>query len=213
MPADETRDTRAATAPPEPSSRRWIAEAVLILVSVALGFAASEFGQYRQERGLARAVLRSITEEVKQNEAMLGAAVVKHREWQQALTRADVSAADTTAFRALMSSRPDGAGSIVVPLNSAAWQMAVSSGALRLLDFEVGQAVSAIYTVQTMMTEHHNRIVANALYTPGAYDPAARMVAARLLSVAMSELAGNEEGLLKLYHDHLPLLQREAGIQ
>ena len=59
---------------------------MVILVSVALGIAASEFGQYRQERGLAQAVLRSMTEEVRQTEAALSAAVGKHREWEQALS-------------------------------------------------------------------------------------------------------------------------------
>ncbi len=195
---------------PPRGPNHWLREAVVILVSVALGFAASEFGQYRQERGLAQAVLRSMTDEVRQNETALSAAVGKHREWEQALRRADVSATDTAGFRALIDSRPDGAGSIVVPLSSAAWQMAMSSGALRLLDFEVGGALSEIYTVQTLMHEHHNRTVSSVLYTPASFDPAARAVATKVLWAVMSEVAGNEESLVELYRKHLPLLQRAS---
>jgi hypothetical protein len=200
-------DRRVTTAP----GPRWIGEAVLILVSVALGFGASEFGQYRQERGLARKVLQAVAEEVEQNAADLSAAAANHREWEKALRSADVSAGEKAAFQVLLDSRPKEAGSIIVPLKSAAWQMMVSSGALRLIDFEVGQAISDIYSKQILLTDFHNRTVADVLWTPDAFDPATRRVSAKLIWAVMREVSGNEEVLVELYRRHLPLLRRAAS--
>ncbi len=155
--------TRATGGRPATSrSDHWLREAILILVSVALGFGASEFSQYRQERGLARRVLQAVVQEVKQNEAELAGAAAKHREWEKALAGADPSTGDKAAFWLLIESRPQAAGSITVTLKSAAWQMVVSSGALRLMDFEVGQAISYVYSLQTALAEYHGRTSARS---------------------------------------------------
>ena len=204
-------DRAVVALPAVRSGRRWIAEAALILASVAVGFLASEFGQYRQERALADKVLGAVTEEVKQNEAVLSAAAAQHREWEKALHGADASAADKAAFWVLLDSRPKAAGSITVALKSAAWQMTVSTGALRLLDFEVGQAISDIYSTQALLTDYHSRTVADVLWAPTAFDPAMRAVSAKLIWAVMSEVASNEEALVGLYRRHLPLLQRASS--
>jgi hypothetical protein len=192
------------------SSGRWFAEAVVILASVAMGFAASEFGQYRQEQGLARTVIRQLREEVEQNEAALAARVVTQRAWQKALASPDAKFAEKSAFDTLILVRPEGSGSIGVPLKSAAWAMAVSTGALRLLGHDVASALSEIYSLQNAMTEYHNRIVSAALYVPTAFDPAVNVVSTRLLSAVMGEVVGNEEALRDLYRRHLPLLRRSS---
>jgi hypothetical protein len=215
---DEPSTVAPAAASPaaEPIQRRsnhWWREAMLILVSVALGFGASEFGQYRQERGLASVVLAAVIEEVKQNEAVLAAAVVKHRDWQQALGGAGAEAAGKAAFSVLISSRPKDAGSIMIPLRSAAWQITVSSGALRLLDFNVGQAISDIYSMQLALSDHHMRALAGVIWSPAAFDAAQSPTATRLLWAVMGEVAGNEEALVSLYRRHLPLLERAAADQ
>lgn len=202
---------RAVTPPAAAPRRQWIGEAVLILASVAVGFLASEFGQYRQERDLADKVLRAVAEEVKQNEAELSSAATRHRDWEKALRNAEASAADKAAFWLLLESRPKAAGSISVLLKNAAWQMTVSTGALRLLDFEVGQAISEIYSTQMLLTDLHSRTVGAALWAPAAFDPAMRAVSTKLIWAVMSEVAGNEEALVGLYRRHLPLLQRAAS--
>ena len=213
---DETPESAPVEpAPPAPAHergrRQWLREAIVILVSVALGFAASEFGQYRQERGLARMVLRAVVDEVKQNEAELSIAAVRHREWEKALRSADPAATDKAAFWMLLESRPKDSGSITVALKSAAWQMTVSTGAMRLLDFEVGQAISDIYSTQALLTELHSRAVGQALWAPAAFDPAMRAASAKLIWAVMSEVTGNEQALVDLYRKHLPLLERAAG--
>ena len=200
-----------SASPSHGRGRYWLAEAALILASVTVGFLASEFGQYRQERQLADKVLKAVTEEVKQNEAELSAAAARHRDWEKALRNADASAADKAAFWVLLDSRPKAAGSITVLLKSAAWQMTVSTGALRLLDFEVGQAISDIYTTQMLLTDLHSRTVGDALWAPAAFDPAMRAVSTKLIWAVMSEVTGNEEALVELYRRHLPLLERASS--
>ena len=120
-------DRAVVVQPAVRSPGRWVAEAVLILASVAVGFLVSEFGQYRQERALADMVLRAVAEEVKQNEVELSAAAAKHREWEKALRNVDASADGKAAFWLMLESRPQAAGSIMVPLKNAAWQMTVST--------------------------------------------------------------------------------------
>jgi hypothetical protein len=193
------------------SSGRWFAEAIVILASVAMGFAASEFGQYRQEQGLARTVIRQLVEEVEQNEAALAARVGTQRTWQKTLANPDAKFAEKSAFDTLILARPEGSGSIGAPLKNSAWRMAVSTGALRLLGHDVASALSEIYSLQDAMTDYHNRIVAAALYAPTAFDPAANAVSTRLLSAVMGEVVGNEEALRDLYGRHLPLLRRSSG--
>ena len=89
--------------------------------------------------------------------------------------------------------------------------MAISSGALRLLDYEVASSLSAIYSYQDLMTESHNRMVGGTFYTTAAFERPPTDAALQMLRGVMSEIAGNEKGLLDLYRDHLPVLKRAAA--
>ena len=206
------------TAPPpppiihdRPSNRRWRAEAVLVLASVLIGFAVSEFGQYRDERGLAESVLRGVLAEVEQNEAALATLEAQHSRWETAMSQADRRSGNRSAVDILLASRPSSTATIGVPLKRAAWQMAISSGALRLLDYEVASALSEIYSFQDLMAENHNRIVSSTLYSTAAFERNASDAALRMLQGVMSEIAGNEKALLDIYRKHLPLLRRATS--
>jgi hypothetical protein len=104
--------------------------------------------------------------------------------------------------------RPGEDVTIGLPLNQAAWNTAVSTGALRLLEYDVAAALSEIYGYQTLMAENHNRLVGSALYNAGTFNPATRAESVRLLWGVMAEVAGNEQTLLALYRKHLPLLRQ-----
>ena len=193
-----------------PLNKRWLAEGVLVLASVLIGFAVSEFGQYRDERGLADSVLRGIRAEIEQNESQLARLESQHRLWQTGMAQADRRSGNRSAIEILIDSRPAADATIGVPLKRAAWQMAISSGALRLLDYQVAAAVSEIYTFQDLMTESHTRMVNGILYTAAAFERAPSEASLLMLRGMMSEIAGNEKGLLDLYRKHLPLLARAA---
>jgi hypothetical protein len=57
---------------------------VLILVSVALGFGAAQYGAYRDDRQLGSRILEGIRAELEQNVVALEPMVPFHREWEQA---------------------------------------------------------------------------------------------------------------------------------
>lgn len=183
-------------------------EGVLILASVLIGFAVSEFGQYRDERGLADSVLRGVRLEVEENEARLKTLEQQHSRWEVAMAKADRTSGNRSAVDILIATRPSDDATIGVPLKRAAWQMAISSGALRLLDYEVASALSEIYSFQDLMAENHNRIVSTTLYSTPAFERNASDAALRMLRGVMSEIAGNEVALLDIYRKHLPLLRR-----
>jgi hypothetical protein len=96
-------------------------------------------------------------------------------------------------------------------LRRAAWNTALSTGALRLLDYDVAAALSEIYGYQELMTENHNRFATSALYQAAAFDPRSRESSVRLMWGVLGEIAGNEEEILRLYRQHLPLLRRASA--
>ena len=191
-----------------PPNRRWLFEGVLVLASVLIGFGVSEFGQYRDERGLADSVLRGVRSEVEQNEAALTKLESQHSVWESAMAKADRAPDNRSAVDVLLASRPSDGATIGVPLKRAAWQMAISSGALRLLDYDVAAALSEIYSFQDLMVENHNRLVSTTLYSAAAFERGTSDAALRMLRGVMSEIAGNEVALLDIYRKHLPLLRQ-----
>jgi len=188
---------------------RWVAEVVLILVSVAVGFAAAQYGQARQDRALREAVLRGLLEEARSNIATLDTIHLRHKAWQQALEHVAPSNLRPTAIETMLAARPGMTG-IGVPLKRAAWSTAVSSGALRLIDYDIVAALSEIYDYQDHMTENHGRYISNAMYSTAAFDPGSRTAAIRQIAGVFGEISGNEVWLLGLYRTNLPAIERAA---
>lgn len=209
-PSDPAPPDVPATVERPRSGWRWLGEGVLVLVSVMVGFAVSEFGNLREERALKSAVLQAVREEVERNLEVLEPLLANHREWQKTLAAAKPSDPPKAAVDVLFEARPDADINIGVPLRNAAWNTAVTSGALRLLDYPVAAALSEIYGYQDVMTANHNRLVGSALYQPAMFEPASGHASIRLLWGLISEVAGNEQYLRDLYLKHLPLLRQAA---
>src|ERR1700754_120073 len=118
--------------PAERSAARWVIDVLMILLSVAVGFAAAQYGEYRTNRGFKATVERSVRAEVERNLAVLEPMLAKHREWEAALKKVDTDRDRRPAYEILLDLRPNGGVSIGVPLEQAAWNTAVSSGVLKL---------------------------------------------------------------------------------
>jgi hypothetical protein len=217
LPDGASEQINVSTAGPNDRQRsdrsipRLVVEAMLILLSVAVGFIAAEFGDYREDRRLARFVLQNILSEVESNAQALDSLVIQHRAWQAALASPAATEAGQSGFDVMFALRPAEDVTIGLPLKQAAWNTAVSTGALRLLEYDVAAALSEIYAYQTLMSENHNRLVGTALYNAGTFNPATRAESVRLLWGVMAEVAGNEQTLLALYGKHLPLLRQAIG--
>jgi hypothetical protein len=86
----------------------------------------------------------------------------------------------------------------------AAWDTALSTGALRLLDYDLVAGLSEIYQMQELFQHNVDRIGPSST---DWFDPLAREAATRKLYMAMVELQYDErQFLLPLYRRYLPLI-------
>jgi hypothetical protein len=83
----------------------------------------------------------------------------------------------------------------------------VSSGALRLIDYGVAEALSEIYRVQEIATSNVDRLTNGALSSTATFDPTARVASVRLLWLTIEDIRTAEAFLLELYRKHLPIIR------
>src|SRR5688572_13222604 len=119
------------------STRHWLFEGILIVVSVLLGFGLTEFREAQAERALTGRVLNGIRAEIEYNRSVLEPFVPMHTQWLQALAKVDTSLGNQTGLDVWFATRPplplDGT-SPFPSLRRSAWDAAVAGGALRLVD-------------------------------------------------------------------------------
>jgi hypothetical protein len=206
----ESETPAAASIPSGKKAGAWLLEGVFIVVSVALGFAVSQLGEYRSERQLARQMLESIRLEVEYNRKALELFVPFHRAWRDQLTKADSKSVTTNGQDFFLATRPPmpPETSAVVPfLRHAAWDTATSTGALRLIDYDLAASLSEIYSLQ----EHAAAAFASLFGQSAFYDPRAGAATARLAQTVMQEVTWTEELLMSLYDKQLPALRSASG--
>jgi len=202
-----------------PRARRrpyWLAEGVLIVLSVALGFALAQFGEARTDRRRAEQALASLRAEIEQNLQQLEPLVPFHEEWVTALARADESHRDGSGIDVLFATRPPlppGSGSPFPVLGQSAWDAAVSGEALRLLDFALTTELSEIYRAQQVVADNINRLTTGPLSNVDTFDPERRTASVRLLWLTVADILAIERVLLTLYREHLPHIGTDTASQ
>lgn len=188
----------------------WLLEGLFIVLSVGLAFGVTEFKEARDNRALATRVLRSVKAEMEHNLADIEPYLAIHQRWAEALQKADTSKRTQNGLDVFMATRPalpQGAiAEFPTQVRRGAWDGALSTGALRLIDYEMVAALSQVYEDQKFYGECINRL-ASLFTSPAAFDPASRDLAARQLAVGMGQVAFAEQVLLKLYREHLPALR------
>lgn len=205
--------TPASPLAPAPSSKtatHWLLEGLFIVVSVLLAFGVSEYGEYRRERALARQMLASIQSEVEHNRSVLEPYLQFHRAWRDALTKADSKSVTVSGLDFFFGERPAMPTEIranVPFFRHAAWDTATSTGALRLIDYDLAAALSEIYSMQAYSGTPFAGLFGQSTF----YDPSGGATTARLAQTAMQETAWSEEQLLALYDTHLPAIRAAAG--
>ena len=202
------------TSEAEPSRGRarslWAVESLLIIVSVALGFALSQFGEARADRRLAERALRSLMDEIEGNLATLQPLVPVHEEWVAALADPTTASEARTAVDALFATRPSLPAGTETPfpsLRQSAWDAALSGDALRSIDYDVSAVLSEIYRMQEQVGNNVERLADGALSAAATYDPEQRAPSIRLLWLTVADILAAERGLLALYQEHLPAVR------
>lgn len=200
----------------EPRRRQlisWLLEGLLIVVSVLLAFGVDEYRETRANRELKAQVLNGIKAEMEHNLAVLEPYISIHSEWRSALDTADTSRAAESGLDVWFRTRPDmGKSPTPFPtLRRSAWDAAVSSGAVRLVDFNVASALADVYTAQDQVTANVQRLASGPLADVATYDPARRSAAVRLLWLTIADIQSAEIPLVKLYQQHLPMIAEAAA--
>jgi hypothetical protein len=91
----------------------------------------------------------------------------------------------------------------------AAWDTALSTGALRLVDYDLAAGLSEIYQMQDLFKGNLDKVGPSST---DWFDPAARDAAARKQYMAMVELQYDERQLLlPLYRKYLSLIGAAMG--
>jgi hypothetical protein len=189
----------------------WLVEGVFIAISVLLGFAAAQYGEDRADRALANRALASLQTELDYNLSVVEPFIAFHRAHIDALSKIPATGGDDSGYRVFLKARPQlpkGARADVPLVRSAAWDAAVSSGALRLLDYDLIASLSEIYQMQDHLGEAVGRI---PMSLPAFFDSRDRAASIQLALAALSEIAWAEESLLALYRKHLPAVQAATG--
>ncbi|TAK17940.1 MAG: hypothetical protein EPO35_02065 [Acidobacteria bacterium] len=191
----------------------WLLEGLLIVVSVLLAFGVDEYRDARANRELKHQVLSGIKAEIDHNFAALEPYISIHSEWRRALDTADTSRASESGLDVWFRTRPDlGKSPTPFPtLRRSAWDAAVSSGAVRLIDFNVASALADVYTAQDQVTANVQRLANGPLADAATYDPAKRPAVVRLLWLTIADIQSAEISLVKLYQQHLPTVAEAAA--
>jgi len=187
---------------------RVLFESLLLVVSVVLGFVVSEWGTHARERELAANVRRSIAQEVADNLKAMDAQFTRHETGLKALDRVRPDPAKP-ALLVMEETIPGGSVS-ALPMKRAAWDAAVSSGALRLLDHDLVERYSDIYVNQERIYDDDITWLKTVFYRPENFEPSRQKAALATLRGVLQEIRGNEDYMRGLYRQNLPALQKAA---
>jgi hypothetical protein len=199
----------------------WLVEGLFIVISVALGFWVTQIREERQSHELVTRVLNGLEAEVRYNLATLEPFIDIQQKWLDAMgklgsatdrqTGFPVCPTSSTACGVFFATRPDlGEIKSSFPIfRRAAWDTALSTGALRLMDYDLAAGLSEIYQMQELFRDNLEKV---GLSSTDWFDPAAREAAVRKLYMAMVEVQYDEQLLLlPLYRKYLPLIASAMG--
>jgi len=187
---------------------RFLFESILIVLSVLLGFALTAWGERRTEKRVAETALENFRAEIESNLEQLERVQPKHAQFAQRLVQAaDEVALDPaeTAFQVFVRLMPEG-GIDTPPLREAAWETAMSTGALRLLDYEIAASLSETYFIQRSTLLPTIRLLSDRFLATENFDPAARDQMIIVHQMMLTELAGQESYLIDVFRNSLERL-------
>lgn len=195
------------------TASHWVLEALMILVSVGLAFGVAEYRESRANHELAARVLRSIQEEVEHNLATLEQWSGFNERFRNALAKADTSNAAQTGLDIYVAVRPPlpAGATLDVPLvRRGAWDAALSTGALRLIDYDVVAGLSDIYQMQESYGAAVGQLV-NGMHAASVFDPANRLVTIRQGTQWWNEISFLQKLQIDLYRKYLPAIRAAAS--
>jgi hypothetical protein len=181
------------------SALRLTLESALIVLSVLFAFGLNEWRTQRAEQVLATNVLTGFRQEIESNLALLEVFQPQHAQFAESLGRLGLEAmAGRTGMEISMSLRPN-TETVTMPLAEAAWQTAVSTGALRLLDYHTASMLSRIYIAQRDAVGRTVERLTSTVFDARMFDAAATLQSLHTVGALLSELAAQEASLMGEY--------------
>ena len=182
---------------------RILVESALIVFSILVALAVSEYERNREDDELARQALAEFEREIRQNRARLEDVGPYRRGLRDVIGRMGESGelASSDEFQAtigLEALRP-------AFLTSTVWETALTTGALPHIDFDVVNALSLTYSLQERLEEFSRTgmpDLARGGYVGGEDMPGA----IREVTVYLGELSRSESDLLVAYEEVLRIL-------
>lgn len=192
---------------------RFLFESLLIVLSVVLGYVVTQWRERVAEEELAARVLDDVFVEVQANLEQVDAQIARHRQ-----IAADLEA----AMPGLAAAPPEQSGLQFLfntvggdfsgrPLRRAAWDAAVSGGALRLVDYEVAAILSDIYVAQDNVYEALLLQTNLIVFAPDTFDPERRQEVLMMMRSLLDEAIGRETLMKQKYEEYLPRLREAAA--
>jgi len=200
-----------STAEPRHRPRRRVpellVESLLIVLSVALGFAVTQWQDRRRDAALAAEATANFRREITQNLRALQRAQPKHVALVKRLEQeATTPHPGETAFDALVRVRHEIDSTAVPVLGDAAWETATSTGALRLLGYERAARLSETYLIQRGQLVQTLLRIEERASAPESFTPAAREPMLRVYALLFAEVEGGERYLIGVYGETLKQL-------
>jgi hypothetical protein len=192
------------------TSVAWLFEGLLIVISIALGFWVAQAKEARDNREFAARVLKSLQAEVEHNAALVEPYVAFHSKWAAELARESAESGSGSGIEVVFATRPALAANtdhFPIP-RRAAWDAALSTGALRLIDYDVASGLSELYRIQEILDAKIMRLDGPEL---SFYDRDGREAAVKLARFTMEGISQTEAALVAGYRTHLPAIRAAAN--
>jgi hypothetical protein len=190
----------------------WLLESLFIVLSVALGYAVTQYTQAQSDSELRRRVLRGLQEEVEYNLQVLEPQLALHQRWLQALAKVGDGQDGQTARDVFLATWPDfNPTDIRSPfrlLQRGAWDAALSTGALELIDYDLVANLSEIYQWQHSLEAAVDKL---PFHATTFFDSQTRSAAVRQFAFQLDAIKLTEGFLVKTYRDHLPAIRAGAA--
>jgi hypothetical protein len=185
---------------------RLVLESAIIVLSVFLAFGLNEWRQHRADRVLATTVLVGFKHEIQENLTLLERFQPQHLHLARAIAELPPESLEgRTAFDVISENRTDD-GSVIMPPAEAAWQTAVSTGSLALLDYETAAILSRIYFAQQNFVGRTGERLTDLVFDGRMFDAEAGVESLAVFLALMQELAAQETSLMGEYRNALERL-------
>jgi hypothetical protein len=89
-----------------------------------------------------------------------------------------------------------------LPRPQAAWDAAISTGALRLVDYDIASALSQIYSAQAHLMRMTGHLY--VVYQPATFEIGKQRKTVQMVHWTLVEVENSVRALLNLYQTHLP---------